>query len=213
MSTIVADPVVVDFDDVRRWALAALGRGINRVYLHWTGGHYGHVYDSYHLSIGKNGDLLVPSDGASKDAFLKRRSHTYQRNTGAIGLALCCGQGAFISPGNIINFGPEPPTFLQIEALARVVAYITHFLELDISPQTVRTHCEVAVLDGYGPGGPDPDLRWDLWFLEDLPFRMGLHPGGEVLRGKASYYREQEFGQRKEVNEGCPLIKTLPNAA
>ena len=213
MAAIVADPVVVDFDDVRRWALAARGRGINRVYLHWTGGHYDHVYDSYHLSIGKNGDLLVPSDGAMEDAFLKRRSHTYKRNTGAIGVALCCAYGAYIGPGSTINFGPEPPTFLQIEALARVVAYITHFLGLEICPQTVRTHCEIAELDGYGPGGQDPDLRWDLWFLEDLPFRMGLHPGGEVLRGKASYYLEHEFGQRKEVNEGCQLTKRLLNAA
>ena len=74
-------------------------------------------------------------------------------------------------------------------------------------------HGEVADADGYGPGGTDPDLRWDLWVLEDLPFRMGLHPGGEVLRGKASYYLEHEFGQREEVNEGCQLTKKLLNAA
>ena len=213
MSIIVADPARIDMAQLDLLARMAKDKGIKRLYLHWTGGHYGHVYDSYHVSIGKNGELYLPENEIQLDAFVRRRSHTYQRNTGALGITLCCGYGAKISAGGIVDFGPEPPTCLQIEAMARVIAHITHYLGIVITPYTVQTHGEVADADGYGPGGTDPDLRWDLWVLEDLPFRMGLHPGGEVLRGKASYYLEHEFGQREEVNEGCQLTKKLLNAA
>ena len=48
--SLVADPIRITFEDVAR-----LGRGANgfanRIYLHWTGGHYGHVYEDYHISI------------------------------------------------------------------------------------------------------------------------------------------------------------------
>lgn len=212
MSAIVADPVKISFLDLAKLSRAAKGQ-ISHVYLHWTGGHYKHVYDDYHLSIGKNGELYLPCSDFREDAFLIRRSHTYQRNSWALGIALCCGYRAGINGCGEIDYGPEPPTSLQIEALARVLAYIAHYLELYINPNVMRTHYEVAVQDGYGPGSLDPDMRWDLWLLEDLPFRKGLHPGGEVLRGKASYYLEREFGQRKGVQAGWQSTKPLLNAA
>ncbi|MBR1662635.1 MAG: hypothetical protein IJ694_10255, partial [Acidaminococcaceae bacterium] len=54
---------------------------------------------------------------------------------------------------------------------------------------TVMTHCEIAFIDGYGPGDGDPDMRWDLWFLPEPTTLQGeLYPGGLLLRAKAQYY-------------------------
>lgn len=50
------------------------------------------------------------------------------------------------------------------------------------------THAEAAIADGYGPCSGDGEMRWDLWFLPDLPLTDILLPGGEVLRGKAAWY-------------------------
>ena len=33
-------------------------------------------------------------------------------------------------------------------------------------------------------------MRWDLWFLPDSACYGKLQPGGEVLRGKAAFYRD-----------------------
>lgn len=212
MSIIVANPVPISLEDIDDMAQAARGK-ISRLYLHWTAGHYHHVYDAYHLSITGDGKIYSPADGDIPEAFLIHRSHTYQRNTGAIGIALCCSYKASFNACGEIDPGPEPPTSLQIETLARVVAHIIHYLGLDLNSTVVQTHYEVAKQDGYGPGSLDPDMRWDLWFLDGKPYRKGLYPGGEVLRGKASYYLENDFGQRGEVQQEWQLTRPCLNAA
>ena len=73
---------------------------------------------------------------------------------------------------------------MQIETLAKAVAVLTACLELEINVLTVTTHCEAALFDGYGPHSGDPQLRWDLWYLPDLPLDSVLKPGGYVIRGK-----------------------------
>ena len=223
--SLVADPVRLTFDDVER-----LGRGgkghIDRIYLHWTAGHYFHVYDEYHLCIDRYGNIFAPPDGTGDDALTIRREHTWHRNTGSVGIALCCAYGAIASSGTELDFGPEPPTPMQMEILAKVVAVLCAALELGISPRTVLTHCEVAVKDGYGPGSGDPETRIDLMLLEDRPYHRELYPGGEVLRGKAEWYRQGarvrqlpiqalagDDGQGEEVNEEWQSTKTLLNAA
>ena len=88
----------------------------------------------------------------------------------------------------LVDFGPEPPTVVQIEAMAKVVAILCEELCLPITPQTVMTHCEAAFADCYGPGDGDADMRWDLWFLPQTNLYGELEPGGPLLRGKANYY-------------------------
>lgn len=178
-------------------SLAEKARGkIKAIYLHWTAGHYGQFFDDYHICIDRDGSVRLTGDD-----FLERKSHTWGRNGKSIGIALCCGYGAVLPstavepgrrgeplPDGAIPFGPEPPTWMQIERLAVVTALLCHHLFLPVSALTVMTHGEAALLDGYGPGDGDPDLRWDLWYLPDRPARLGLHPGGEVVRGKARWY-------------------------
>ena len=70
--------------------------------------------------------------------------HTWLRNYNSIGIAMCCGAGASYRlprigyPWNakgamagsgvagpeyaFIDFGPEPPTFIQVEKTAKLIA-------------------------------------------------------------------------------------------
>lgn len=166
-----------------------LGRDV-KLYLHWTAGHYGQFFDSYHINIDADGSIYL-----STDNLAELKSHTYRRNSGAIGIALACAYQA--TP---VGLGPEPPTHAQIEAVAQVVAVLASALDLTIDLQRVMTHAEAADnKDGLNPSyeanghpdgkhGPEHSCeRWDLWFLPG----MARGSGGEVLRGKANWYQQQ----------------------
>ena len=180
--------------------------GIQHIYLHWTGGHYGNNEDAYHLCIDRDGTVYL-----NCKSFLSFKAHTYMHNSGAIGIALLCGyDGHCWAPAGkiaglvdvafendhmartdcaIIDYGEEPPTQQQIEVMAKIVAILCRELRLPLTDDTVMTHCEIAFIDGYGPGDGDSDMRWDLWFLPEPGTLNGeLYPGGVLLRAKAQYY-------------------------
>lgn len=169
-------------------ALQALGeasRGhIRQLILHWTAGHYGQAYDDYHINIDKDGQVYQTCARLSE-----KKEHTFQHNVKSVGIALCCGVGASCRSISDMDLGREPPTPLQIERLAGVVAILTQALELPITHITVATHAEVACAEGYGVGSGDPDMRWDLLRLPDLPLTSELKNGGDVVRGKALWYQ------------------------
>ena len=48
---IVVNPVQIDYKKLAEVAKRSRGK-INRIYLHWTAGHYDDVYDDYHINIG-----------------------------------------------------------------------------------------------------------------------------------------------------------------
>ena len=157
--------------------------GIRRIFLHWTGGRYGHNEDAYHICIDWDGTVYV-----NCKSFLSFKAHTLNHNTGALDVAYENDHLARTDCA-VIDYGEEPPTRKQIEAMAKIVALLCHELCLPLAEDTVMTHCEMAFVDGYGPGGSDPDMRWDLWFLPE-PNTLGgaLYPGGLLLRAKAQYY-------------------------
>ena len=188
---IEVNPKTINCQELAALALRAKG-SVKRIYLHWTAGHYDDVYDDYHLNIGPGGEMYL----TCKD-FLEPKQHTWHRNTGSIGIALCCCAGAVAGSGPDTDFGSEPPTVMQIESLALAIAVLTACLDLEISVLTVTTHCEAALFDGYGPHSGDPQLRWDLWYLPDLPLGSEMKPGGYVVRGKASWYRSDILRQRR----------------
>jgi len=162
------------------WAAArSVGQDV-KLYLHWTAGHYGQFFSDYHINIDHDGSVYVSTNNLAELKY-----HTWHRNTGAIGIALACAYQA-----NTNNLGPEPPTVQQIEAMAQVVAVLAEVLDLTIDKQRVMTHFEAALIDGYGPGSGDPETRWDLWFLPGVV----KGEGGNVLRGKANWYRNYGIG-------------------
>ena len=213
---LVKSPEVIMEGRLRAMAREARN-GIKTVYLHWTAGHYGQDYDDYHLCIDRDGTVYV-----NCKHFTEYKIHTWMRNHSAIGIALCCGvdarcwlpdscEGFKVEKAYensrcahpecaLIDYGPEPPTEIQIEVLADVVAILCEELELPITYDTVRTHCEAAFEDDYGPGDGDPDMRWDLWFLPDVNLYGELAPGCAMLRDKALFYqnlRDQGFVERQ----------------
>jgi hypothetical protein len=178
---LLSNPRVVTENDIIAMASEARGH-IDTIYLHWTAGHYGQIFDDYHLSIDGDGKIY-----AGCDSFLEKKPHTWRRNSRSIGIALCGAYGARVTLPtyeigtgvsalsraeqamphipHIVDYGPEPPLPLQTEVLARLVAILCTHLHLPIEPATVQTHCEAAIRDGYGPCSDNPELRWDLWFL------------------------------------------------
>lgn len=153
---------------------------IDKIYLHWSAGHYGQFFEDYHISIDHDGSIYV-----STDDLTEKKSHTYRRNTRSIGVTLpCC---AFATSNDL---GDEPPTELQIEVMAQVVAILAKSLDLTIDLIHVMTHGEAGDnMDGiyaHDPYGMNTSSeRWDLSILKNGD-EWGT--GGNILRGKANFY-------------------------
>lgn len=181
---LVSSPQAISFQELFRLGLAARGK-IRRIYLHWSAGRYGQVFDDYHLNIDADGRVYQTCRSLTES-----KSHTYKRNSASIGISLCCCFDAVCFSSGRVELGSQPPRPKQIEAMARAVAVLSVALKLPISFETVTTHAEAACMDGYGIGSDDGDMRWDLLLLPDLPITRTMRPGGVVLRGKALWYLE-----------------------
>lgn len=175
------------------WAQAqAYGRE-PKVYLHWSAGHYDQTFSDYHVNITGDGTIYVSTDDLSEVL-----AHTYHRNSGAVGIALCCAVGATTD-----DLGSEPPTEAQIESMAKAIVAVCEGLWLTIDKDHVMTHGEAADnedgLDIAYPGGPygpqNTCERWDLQYLgtdESREYTTDYddpETGGNVLRGKALWYK------------------------
>lgn len=126
---------------------------------------------------------------------------TYMRNTGGVGIALACAYGATTD-----YLGTFPPTPEQIEVMAQTIAAVADGLWLTIDKEHVMTHGEaadnedgLALHELYGP--QHGCERWDLEYL-GIPESPGYDPwavdgsrGGDVLRGKANWYRQQKMNK------------------
>lgn len=179
-----------------------MGRDV-KIYLHWTAGRYGQMYDDYHLNIDQDGSIW-----ASTDDFSETLSHTWHRNTASIGITLCCGYGATTK-----DLGKYRPTVAQIDSMAQVVAVLAPALWLTIDSKRVLTHAEAADnIDGMLPEGDEygPNNgceRWDLQFLETEESPEWItdyddpRTGGNVIRGKANWYKNK-FEAMKSNDEG-----------
>lgn len=181
----VKDLTPVTIEQVRNMTDEARGY-ITRLFLHWTGGWYGQAYDEYHFCIDQDGSIY-----AMCDSLTENKNHTWHRNTGAIGISLLCCGDASANNGTDEDLGSEPPTKAQIEAMSKLVQVLCDGLGLDIDSDSVMTHCEIALIDGYGPGSGDPETRWDLWYLYDNAQDDILVPGGQLIRDKAAWYHRQ----------------------
>ena len=184
---IVPKPKTITHKELHKLAREARGYA-KKIYLHWTAGNYNDAYDDYHLNIGKDGELYLTTK-----TFLETKFHTYNRNKESVSIALCCcAEGKLYGHGRV-DFGDQPPTPVQLEKMSQVIAILAHALEIDITFSNVMTHAEAAFIDGYGPGSGDKEMRWDLWYLPDLPFNRAMRPGGTTLREKAQWYYDYYF--------------------
>lgn len=162
-----------------------------KVYLHWSAGRYGSIFDDYHINITGAGKIFVTTNDLSEI-----KSHTWRRNTGSIGISLCCAYDATTN-----DLGEYAPTNIQIETIAKVIDVVATGLWLTINKEHVLTHGEAADNeDGiwcHDPYGPKNGCeRWDLEFLETSESPKydpwdEEHRGGSILRGKAIWYHNQ----------------------
>ena len=162
-----------------------------KVYLHWSAGRYDSVFDDYHINITGAGKIFVTTNDLSEI-----KSHTWRRNTGSVGISLCCAYNATST-----DLGEYAPTNIQIETIAKVIDVVATGLWLTINKEHVLTHGEAADNeDGiwcHDPYGPKNGCeRWDLEFLETSESPKydpwdEEHRGGSILRGKAIWYHNQ----------------------
>lgn len=165
-----------------------------KIYLHWTAGRYSQFWDDYHVQIDEDGKLYMPPYVTLDDDSLPA---TYHRNTGSVAITLLCCVGATSE-----DLGEMPPTKAQIESMAQAIVAIADGLWLTIDKDHVLTHGECADNeDGIYPHeeyGPKSTCeRWDLEYLQTdespkfNPWAEDGSRGGDVLRGKANYYRNK----------------------
>lgn len=164
-----------------------------KIYLHWTAGHYHQKFDDYHVNIDKDGRIFVSTDDLSEVL-----AHTWRRNSGSVGITLDCCAGATSD-----DLGSEPPTLKQIESMAQCIQVVADALWLTIDIKHVMTHGEAADnvdgLNTHEDYGPQSTVeRWDLQFLgtDESPVYTADYDdpatGGNVLRGKALWYKNQK---------------------
>ena len=172
----------VNLDELRDMAKAANGY-TNKIYVHWTAGRYHQFFDDYHINVDADGSIYV-----STEDLTEVLAHTWNRNSRAIGICMAGCYKAQANSGYNTDFGAYPPTQDQIDGVAQVVAVLCEELALSIDYDHVKTHCEAAEEDNYGPSTTCE--RWDLWYLPDTPLTEELKPGGEVIRGKAAWWKK-----------------------
>ena len=163
-----------------------------KLYLHWTAGHYGQFFADYHVQVDADGGIYVIGDGVLDDVL----AATYRRNSGSVSISILGCVGATAD-----DLGQESPTPLQIDGMAQAIAALCNGLWLTIDKQRVLTHGEAADNEdgvyAHEPYGPKNGCeRWDLEYLgtEESPcynpWAGDGTRGGDVLRGKANWYRQ-----------------------
>jgi len=173
----------VDLEELKQYISDANGY-VKMVYLHWSAGRYHEIYDDYHISVDCDGRIYLPDP----DLTIKR-NHTWKRNSNSVGIAVCGCLGAQANNGYNTDFGSYPVTEAQIEAVSMIIALFAKYGGVPV--ECCITHCEAAYFDGYGPYSGDEETRWDLWYLPDSGMNGQMRGGGEVLRGKARWYLQQ----------------------
>ncbi|GAC1311130.1 MAG: hypothetical protein NVSMB19_25500 [Vulcanimicrobiaceae bacterium] len=181
---------------------------ISRIYLHWTVGAMGACFDDYNVEALYRHDswgLEIthdPADNATGVNDNPVASHTYMRNTGAIGVALTGMDGPDVG---VHDFGCDPVTVMGLTHLCAAAAAVAKKYAIDVSglssgapygdEPTILTHAEAAMRVGVPPQYADyRDERWDLGSFTPLPDGVALTPAmiatcGNALRALSRTYK------------------------
>jgi len=126
---------------------------IRSIYLHWTGSDYAAVFPAYHYCIALSPDgaptVVETHDPRAnmrdvRDGDAPYAAHTFGRNSYALGLAIC-GMGE----ARPDDFGRFPLRDNMIEACCELAAQASTAYRIAIDVESVRTHAEAALVDGY----------------------------------------------------------------
>jgi hypothetical protein len=183
---------------------------LKRIYLHWAVAPFGCTFADYNVMADcKGGAWLLkishdPRDNAPGLNNNAEASHTYHRNTGAVGIALAGMDGATEE-----DFGPDGVTLAGLEYLCVGAAALASRYGIDVagttteSPYanepTILTHAEAADRPGkpaqyekYGPASTCE--RWDLASFVPLPHGVSVNGQtatecGNALRARIHAYK------------------------
>lgn len=172
---------------------------LTRIYLHWCVSGYNNEFPEYNLEVVKSDkgwkiDITGnPQDNAPGLNNNAEHSHTWHRNTGAIGISIAGMLNATIN-----NFGEYPLTNDQLLYLCGAVAAAAKAYGIDTNgvvghgtnhsddngnnvntkgEKTILTHGECAIIDFY------QNQRWDLGTLEPLPAGESLTSAKRIESG------------------------------
>lgn len=151
-----------------------LPRGVcHGVVFHWSAGRYTTHFPHYHICVlGPPHDGQIVFSHPIQNNLRQIRAgdiyaaHTKGRNSYRLAVSAMAMYGATMT-----HPGAYPVTERQVETLAAVAGLMVVRYNLDI--ESVRTHYEWAIVDGYYPN------RWDFMRLS------------ETLRGKTKFYADQ----------------------
>jgi hypothetical protein len=173
--------------------------GLKREYYHWTVAPHGVTFPDYNLEVVyRDGgyDIVItgnPQDNAPGFNNNPVHSHTWHRNTGAVGISIDGMDGA-----EVHNFGKDAPTETELIYLCGAGAAVAAAYDIDANgavsegethidnngktintkgERNILTHGECAVIDAY------PTERWDLGCLEALPEGEELTPAIRTASG------------------------------
>lgn len=184
--------------------------GISRIYLHWAVESFGCTDGAYNFEVDLEGGQWVmvlthdPRDNVAGLDNNPEASHTWHRNTGAIGIAISGMDGATTT-----DFGPDGVQLHELEYLCALAALCAVTYGVDSNgtvpapgfnhadnnganvntagEHNILTHGECAIIDSY------PSERWDLGALHALPSGVSLTPAmrsqsGDALRERIHNY-------------------------
>lgn len=164
---------------------------ILRCYAHWSVSPYTATFSDYNgMAVDGAGSWSLkqthdPRDNVPGLTDNAVASHTWQRNTGAVGVAIAAMSGA-----DVHDFGAYPVTVAGLDALCACLAAFAKRYNLDASgtvahgathdgdngpvnttgEPVIITHAEAAIFDGYFCGHTvDSNCRWDLASFVALP--------------------------------------------
>jgi hypothetical protein len=196
---------------------AVPANAISRIYLHWTVAPFGCVFGDYNGEANFQSPEWVlvmthdPSDNAVGGNNANEASHTWHRNTGAVGVSISGMTGATQH-----DFGPDAVTLAGLDHLCAGAAAFAVRYNVDAlgtvqngnthaddsgnnisttGEHTILTHAEAANIDGYLCGfTSDPDCRWDLGSFVALPAGVALTRAmvaqcGDALRQRVHAYK------------------------
>ena len=172
---------------------------LTRIYLHWAVAGRGSTFTDYNLMVlsdNNNFRIVVTGNPQDNVAGLNGNaihSHTWNRNTNAIGIAIDGMDGATVN-----NFGPDALSESSLLYLCGAAAAVAKAYGIDTSGKvingtnhldnngnnvnttgenTIITHGEAAIIDAYS------SERWDLGTLAPLPSGVGLTSEMRIASG------------------------------
>jgi hypothetical protein len=181
---------------------------IERCYLHWAVAPFGCTFGDYNAMANFAGgawELQLTHDPRDNAPGLNNNaeaSHTYMRNTGAVGIAIAGMDGA-----STHDFGPDGVTLAGLEYLCAGAAALAKAYGIDVAgtstkapyanEPTILTHAEAGDRVGspaqYAAYGPRSSFeRWDLLSFVPIPEGLSFTDSsicGNALRARIHAYK------------------------